>query len=55
MLAVAVNVWPFTMLPDLAWGVATVAGFAVSAVAHRYYARQSELGSGEQPVEVDHE
>jgi hypothetical protein len=53
--AVALNAWPFTMLPDLAWGVAAVAAFAVSAVVHRHYARRTALGRGATPVELDDE
>ena len=51
--AVALNAWPFAMLPDLAWGAAAVAAFAVSAVVHRYYARRTALGRGSTPAEVD--
>ncbi|SEW18121.1 hypothetical protein SAMN04487945_1973 [Halobacterium jilantaiense] len=51
--AVALDAWPFAMLPDLAWGVAAVAAFAVSAVVHRYYARQTALGRGPAPAELD--
>ena len=51
--AVALNTWPFTLLPDLAWGVAAVAAFAVSAVVHRYYARRTALGRGDTPAELD--
>jgi predicted transcriptional regulator len=53
MLAVAVDAWPFTMLSDLSWGVAVVAAFAVSALVHRYYARDVALGRGDTPADLD--
>jgi len=53
--AVALDAWPFTVLPDLAWGVAAVAAFAVSAVVHRHFARRTALGRGPAPAELDNE
>jgi hypothetical protein len=53
MLAVAVDAWPFTVLSDVSWGVAVAAAFAVSAVVHRFYARDMELGRGEIPADLD--
>jgi hypothetical protein len=53
--AVAVDAWPFAALPDLAWGMAAVAAFGVSAVVHRHYARRSALGRGPEPTELQDE
>jgi len=53
MAAVWVNAWPFSLFPDAAWGVAVVAMFAVSAVAHTYYARGQRIGETEDPPGLD--
>lgn len=53
MAAVWLGAWPFAMLPDVAWGVAVVAMFAVSAVAHTYYARGQRIGQTEDPPELE--
>lgn len=47
--AVAVNAWPFVLLPDLAWGVFAVTTTLVSALFHTYYNRSMELGTGDAP------
>lgn len=52
MAAVWAGAWPFTVLPDLAWGVAVTAMFAVSAVVHTYYARSQRIGESDQPPEL---
>ena len=52
MAAVWLGAWPFTVLPDVAWGVAVVAMFAVSALAHTYYARSQRIGQTENPPEL---
>ncbi|WP_226004280.1 DUF7344 domain-containing protein [Natrinema salinisoli] len=44
---------PFSQLPAAAWGVFVIVTFAVSALAHRYYARRSRLGIAEQPPSVE--
>jgi len=51
--AVAVNAYPFVLLPDIAWLAASAVTLAVSAVYHNYYATRSRLGRGETPVEMD--
>ncbi len=55
LAAVALGAWPFTALPELAWSVAVVAAFAVSAVVHRHYAQRTALGRGPTPAELDDE
>lgn len=52
MIAVWASIWPFTMLPNIAWGIAVVAAFLVSAVVHTYYARGRRIGETEQPPDV---
>lgn len=51
--AVAVNAYPFVLLPDIAWLAASAVTLFVSAVYHNYYATRSRLGRGETPVEMD--
>jgi len=52
--AVAVDAYPFVLLPDIAWLVAASAvTLLVSAVYHNYYATQSQLGRGDTPVEMN--
>jgi hypothetical protein len=53
--AVWLGVWPFTLLPPLAWTLAIVVAFAFSALAHKYYTAEMEVGRGEEPPEVDRE
>ncbi len=53
MLALWVNAWPFTLLSDLAWGIAVVAAFTVSAAVHTYFARESRVGETDQPPELE--
>ena len=55
MLAVAVGAWPFVLLPDVAWGIAVAAMFAVSAVIHTYYGRGQRIGEQEKPPELRRE
>ncbi|OYR85996.1 hypothetical protein DJ84_01145, partial [Halorubrum ezzemoulense] len=50
--AVWVGVWPFTLLPEMAWTLAIVVAFAFSALAHKYYTAEMEVGRGEEPPEV---
>ena len=52
MGAVAVGAWPFTLLPTIAWGIAVTAMFAVSAIAHTYYARKQRIGVTDAPLEL---
>ena len=51
--AVWMGVYPFTLLPDLSWGVFIVVAFLVSALAHRYYTSEMRLGAGEVPPELE--
>lgn len=51
--AVAVNAYPFVLLPDIAWLAASAVTLLVSAVYHNYYATRSQLGRGDTPVEMD--
>ncbi|EMA62235.1 hypothetical protein C470_06071 [Halorubrum distributum JCM 13561] len=53
--AVWVGVWPFTLLPEMAWTLAIVVAFAFSALAHKYYTAEMEVGRGEEPPEVGDE
>ena len=50
--AVWVGVWPFVLLPEMAWTLAIVVAFAFSALAHKYYTAEMEVGRGEEPPEV---
>lgn len=50
--AVALNAWPFTLLPDLAWAIFMVVAFAVSSLAHWYYAHTIGTSNGDPPPEV---
>lgn len=47
------GVLPFGPLPSAAWGVFVIVSFAVSAIAHRYYARRSRLGITDEPPSVE--
>jgi len=51
--AVAVNAYPFVLLPDIAWLAASAVTLFVSAIYHNYYATRSRLGRGDTPVEMD--
>lgn len=50
--AVWLDVTPFGLLPDLAWGTIVVALFAATSVAHVYHAEQRRLGTGGEPPEL---
>ena len=50
--AVWAGAWPFTLLPEMAWTLAIVVAFAFSALAHKYYTAEMEVGRGEEPPEV---
>ncbi|WP_243837898.1 hypothetical protein [Halobacterium sp. R2-5] len=52
MAGVWVGAWPFAVLSDVAWGVAVTAMFAVSAVAHTYFARGQRIGETDEPPEL---
>lgn len=49
--AVWVNAWPLVLLPDLAWAASIVVAFTFSAIAHRFYTTEMELGNSETPPE----
>lgn len=50
VVASALDVWPLSFLPDVAWSVFIVVAFAVSALFHRYDAQI--LGLGTTPPEL---
>ncbi len=50
--AVSFGPGPFASLSPSAWGLFVVVSFGVSAVAHRYYARRTRLGIGDDPSAV---
>jgi hypothetical protein len=39
----------------MAWTLAIVVAFAFSALAHKYYTAEMEVGRGEEPPEVNRE
>jgi hypothetical protein len=47
------DVRPFTMLPDLAWGVVVLVTFGVSAFVQFYYSRQMRIGDDGPPPELE--
>jgi hypothetical protein len=52
LLALWVDAPPFTLLPDLIWGVFLVTALLVSALVHTYLARKQKVGSDGPPPEV---
>ncbi|TKX54874.1 hypothetical protein EXE44_16685, partial [Halorubrum sp. SS7] len=50
--AVALDAWPFVLLPDMAWTVAIVVAFAFSAITHKYYTAEMKVGEPEEPPEL---
>lgn len=50
--AVVLDAWPFVLLPDMAWTVAIVVGFAFSAITHKYYTAGMKIGEPEEPPEL---
>lgn len=50
--AVAINAWPFTVLPDLAWGVFIVVSFLVSSLGHWYYFETLGSAGDDPPPEL---
>lgn len=54
LAGVYVGVYPFTVFPDLAWGVFVVTTFLISAAAHMYYTRtEMHLRTNERPPELE--
>lgn len=51
--AVWVNVPPFGLLPDLAWGATIVALFTITSAVHVYFAEQRRLGTEGPPPELE--
>jgi DNA-binding transcriptional ArsR family regulator len=51
VLAAWLDVYPFSVLPDLALASAVVVSFAVFAAIHSYRARQNHIGGGDAPIE----
>ena len=52
LAATWVNVWPFVLLPDIAWGGIIVTVLLISAVAHHLYMRSRKLGDVDNPPKV---
>ena len=50
--AVALDAWPFVLLPDMAWTIAIVVAFAFSAITHKYYTAEMKVGEPEEPPEL---
>lgn len=50
--AVALDAWPFVLLPDMAWTVAIVVAFAFSAITHKYYTAEMKVGEPDEPPEL---
>ncbi|MES3160313.1 MAG: hypothetical protein PPP55_01930 [Halorubrum sp.] len=51
--AVWMGAWPFVLLPELAWTLAIVVAFAFSALAHKYYTTEMEVGKPDEPPELE--
>ncbi|MFD1587085.1 hypothetical protein ACFR9U_08815 [Halorientalis brevis] len=50
--AVAVGVWPLSLLSDIAWAAFIVTTVLVSAIAHVYRDSSMQLGTNEKPPEL---
>ncbi|MFB6134359.1 MAG: hypothetical protein ABEJ55_05170 [Halanaeroarchaeum sp.] len=50
--AVWVGAWPLSALPEMAWMTGIVAAFAVSSTVHTYYAKETRIGSADDPPEM---
>jgi len=50
--AVWLGAWPFVLLPEMVWTLAIVVAFAFSALAHKHYTAEMEVGRGEEPPEL---
>ena len=50
--AASVNVWPTTLLPDVAWAAFVVTTVLVSAAVHVYHDSAQRLGDREEPPEL---
>lgn len=50
--AVAIDTWPFEVVPDLAWAGVVVSTVVASAVAHVYHDSWTRLGTAEKPPEL---
>lgn len=50
--AVWMGVWPFVLLPELAWTLAIVVAFTFSAIAHKYYTAEMKVGHATKPPEL---
>ncbi|WP_435360590.1 DUF7344 domain-containing protein [Haloarchaeobius sp. DFWS5] len=51
--AVWFGVYPFTMMPDIAWGMLISLAFTVSSAVHIYYEQNMRLGDLEIPPELE--
>ncbi len=52
LLLAWLEIRPFTMLPDLAWGAVVLVTFGVSAFVQFYYSRQMHIGDDGPPPEL---
>lgn len=52
MAAVWANVYPLTLLPDIAWGVFCAVSFTFSAIVHVVMTREMKLGKEPEPPET---
>lgn len=52
IVAVGADVWPMTLLPDLAWGAFVVTTLLVSALAHTVHDSSMRLGTDDKPPEL---
>lgn len=50
--AASINVWPTTLLPDVAWAAFVVTTVLVSAAVHTYHDSAQRLGDQEEPPEL---
>jgi hypothetical protein len=51
--AVALNVWPLSVLPDIAWALFVLTTIGVSAAVHVYHDSDRRLGERDHPPEMD--
>ena len=50
--AVSIEVWPFALLPDMAWAVFITVAFLVSSLGHWYYSTSLGGSADEPPPEL---
>ncbi|MDY7082786.1 MAG: hypothetical protein SXQ77_10365 [Halobacteria archaeon] len=52
ILAAVAGLFPFTLLPEIAWGIIAASMFAISAIIDYHNTRKRRLGNSESPSEV---